>query len=62
LTIAKEKVEYISDEVAYAVTLDATDVKALKAQNIQEMDAVFVAIGEDFESLLLCTVPPGFEG
>lgn len=53
---SQEKVEYISDEVAYAVTLDATDVKALKAQNIQEMDAVVVAIGEDFESLLLCTV------
>lgn len=52
----QSKVEYISDEVAYAVSLDATDIKALKAQNIQEMDAVVVAIGEDFESLLLCTV------
>lgn len=51
-----EKVESIKDEVAYAVSLDATDIKALKAQNIEEMDAVVVAIGENFEGLLLCTV------
>lgn len=51
-----ENVEAIKDEVAYAVTLDATDVKALQAQNIEEMDAVVVAIGENFEGLLLCTV------
>jgi trk system potassium uptake protein len=50
------RVVEIKDEVAHAVMLDATDLKALKAQNIQDMDAVVVAIGEDFESLLLCTV------
>lgn len=52
----QEKVEYISDEVAYSVCLNATDIKALKSQNIQDMDAVVVAIGEDFEALLLTTV------
>ncbi|MEM9981264.1 MAG: TrkA family potassium uptake protein, partial [Bacteroidota bacterium] len=51
-----ENVENIKDEVAFAVTLDATDAKALKAQNIEDMDAVVVAIGEDFEALLLSTV------
>lgn len=50
------KVEDMRDEVAYAVSLDATDVKALRSQNVQDMDAVIVAIGEDFESMLLCTV------
>lgn len=50
------KVEDMRDEVAYAVCLDATDIKALRSQNVQEMDAVIVAIGEDFESMLLCTV------
>ncbi|MCH8330751.1 MAG: TrkA family potassium uptake protein, partial [Bacteroidetes bacterium] len=50
------RVEEQRDDVAYAVTLDATDMKALKAQNIDQMDAVVVAIGRDFESLLLTTV------
>lgn len=48
-------VESIKDYVSYAVTLDATDAKALKSQNIQEMDAVVVAIGENFQDLLLTT-------
>ena len=51
-----ERVDYISSEVTYAVALDATDKKALASQNIQEFDAVVIAIGEDFESLLLCAV------
>lgn len=56
IDIQLENVEHIKDDVAYAVALDATDAKALKAQNIEAMDAVVVAIGEDFESLLLTTV------
>jgi trk system potassium uptake protein TrkA len=51
-----ETVEMLKDDVAYAVALDSTDDKALKAQNIQDMDAIVVAIGEDFEALLLTTV------
>jgi len=49
-------IENIKDDVAYAVTLDSTDKKALAAQNIGEVEAVVVAIGEDFEALLLTTV------
>ncbi|MTI32410.1 potassium channel family protein [Xanthovirga aplysinae] len=51
-----DKVETIKDEVAYAVALDATDARLLKAQNVQEMDAVVVAIGENYEGLLLTAV------
>jgi trk system potassium uptake protein TrkA len=51
-----EKTKNIQDDIAYAVCMDATDIKALKGQNIQDSDAVVVAIGENFESLLLCTV------
>lgn len=51
-----EKIEEIKDEVAYAVAFDTTDSKSLRAQNIHEMDAVVVAIGEDFEAMLLTTV------
>jgi trk system potassium uptake protein len=51
-----DRIEAVKDEVAYSVALDSTDVKALLSQNIQEMDAVVVAIGENFEKLLLTTV------
>jgi len=50
------RVEAIKDDVAHAVCLDATDKKALVGQNIHEADAVVVAIGEDFECLLLASV------
>lgn len=52
----EEKIENIKDEVAFAVTLDATDVRALRAQNLGEMDAVVVAIGENFEATVLTAV------
>ena len=50
---AAEHVEAIADEVALAITLDGTDIKALKVQKIEAMDAVVVAIGDDFESTVL---------
>jgi len=50
-----ERVESLKDEVSHAVALDATDKKALLSQNIQDVDAVVVAIGENFQGLLLCT-------
>jgi trk system potassium uptake protein TrkA len=48
-------VEQIADSVANAVALDSTDRKALLSVDIQSFDAVVVAIGEDFEQLLLTT-------
>ena len=56
IDINEEKIQDIRDDVAYAVSFDATDMKVLKAQNIKDVDAVVVAIGENFEALLLCTV------
>lgn len=47
-------VEEVEEFVALAVTMDATDGKALESQNIHECDAVVVAIGANFEALLLC--------
>lgn len=46
-------IDRIKDDVAYAVQLDSTDKKALLSQGVQDMDAVVVAIGENFEALLL---------
>lgn len=47
-------VQDISDDVAYAVCLDATNKRALVGENIQDFDVVIVAIGNDFEARLLC--------
>jgi trk system potassium uptake protein len=51
-----EIIEDISEHVAIAVVLDATDKKALISQDINDFDAVVVAIGQDFEKVLLCSV------
>lgn len=52
----EEVIDSFSEQVAYAVALDATDKKALLTVNITDMDAVVVAIGQDMEQLLLTTV------
>lgn len=52
----EEKIEAIKDDVAFAVTLDTTDKKALISQNIAEVDAAVVAIGENFEATILTAV------
>lgn len=52
----EEKIESIKDDVAFAVTLDATDLRALNTQNLHEMDAAVVAIGENFEATILTCV------
>lgn len=51
-----DKVDALRDDVSHAVNLDSTDIKALLSQRIQDTDAVVVAIGENFEALLLTVV------
>lgn len=51
-----DKVDAIKDDVAYAVTLDSTDEKALVAQNIGDTHGVVLAIGHHFEAALLTAV------
>ncbi len=51
-----EKIENIKEDVALAVALDATDKKALQSQNIHNVDAAIVAIGDNFEAVVLATV------
>jgi trk system potassium uptake protein TrkA len=51
----KDRINSVKEDVTYSIVLDSTDINALKSQNIQEMDAVVVSIGEDFQSLLLTT-------
>ncbi len=54
IDINNEIIDSISDEVSYAVALDATDKKALISQDIKDFDAVVVSIGQNFEKRLLC--------
>jgi trk system potassium uptake protein TrkA len=54
IDINHEKIDQISDDVPYAVTLDATDKKALLSQDIKSFDVVIIAIGSNFEQRLLC--------
>lgn len=49
----EDHVNEIKDSVAYAVNLDSTNKKALMSQGLEDMDAVVVTIGENFEALLL---------
>ncbi|MGC9329067.1 MAG: potassium channel family protein [Candidatus Hinthialibacter sp.] len=49
-------VEEIKDRVTFAVALDSTNEKALKAQDIADVDAAVVCIGENFQANLLTTV------
>lgn len=52
----EEKVEEVADDIAIAVTLDSTDLKALRSQKLEEMDAAVVAIGDNFEATVLTTL------
>lgn len=54
--LSEEKIERIKDEVAFAVSLDSTDKKALISQDIEKIDAAVVAIGENFEAVVLTSV------
>lgn len=48
------KIDAINEDVAYAVALDATNKKALLSQDIEDYDAVVIAIGDNFEERIKC--------
>lgn len=50
-----ERIDMISEIVTHAVCLDSTDERAIKSMGLIEMDAVIVAIGENFESSITTT-------
>lgn len=51
----QEIIDEISDKVTHAVCMDSTDTRAMKGLGLEEMDAVIVAIGENFESSIMTT-------
>lgn len=51
----EQRVDHLRDKVSHVVCMDTTDIRALRKLGLRDMDAVIVAIGEDFESSLLTT-------
>jgi len=51
-----EIIEDIKDKVTYAVRLDSTDERALKTLGVENVDAVIVSIGTNFENTTLTSV------
>ncbi len=52
----KDRIQQISDYVANAIQLDATDEKALKSIGIENVDVAIVSIGEKMEDGILATM------
>ncbi|WP_414659166.1 potassium channel family protein [Acinetobacter courvalinii] len=52
----KRNVENLADRITHAVIADATDEHVLEELNIENCDAVVVAIGEDIEASILCVL------
>ncbi|MFE8071009.1 TrkA family potassium uptake protein [Marinobacteraceae bacterium S3BR75-40.1] len=54
--ISQQAVDRMSNELTYAVIADATNEQALKELNVENFDSIMVAIGENLEASLLCTL------
>lgn len=52
----KRNVEDIGDQLTHAVIADATDEHVLEELNVQNCDAVVVAIGENIEASIVCVL------
>lgn len=51
----EQRVDHLRDKVSYVVCMDTTDIRALQRLGLRDMDAVIVAIGENFQGSLLTT-------
>jgi len=51
----RDSVESIKEEVSAAIVLDSTDEEAMRAADIQDVDAAVVALGDNQEEAILIT-------
>jgi trk system potassium uptake protein len=51
----EEKVEMVKDSITHAITMDATDVHAVKTLPLKDCDVVLIAIGENFGASIMVT-------
>ncbi|WP_156291328.1 potassium channel family protein [Oceanobacillus salinisoli] len=56
IDVSEDKVKELSDYSSYAVTANATDENALKSLGIRNFDHAIVAIGENIQPSILCTL------
>ena len=56
IDLNKEKVEAVKDAVNIAMCLDSTDENAMKAAQVDDVDAAVIALGEAQEEAILTTV------
>lgn len=52
---SEDKVDAVKDKITHAITMDATDIHAVKNLPCKEADAVIIAIGEDFGASIMVT-------
>jgi trk system potassium uptake protein TrkA len=52
----EQQVNAVSDDLTQALIADVRDARALEEMGLKDFDAVIVAIGEDLESNILCTM------
>ena len=52
----RDLVEIIASDVTHAVALDVTDEAAVRSQNLHQAGTAVIAIGLDFEAIVLATV------
>ncbi len=53
MDLDRERIEALKDAVEVALIMDCTDGAAMKAQELDEMDAVIIALGDDFGETVL---------
>src|SRR5690606_38656757 len=51
----EDKVIHVKDSITHAITMDATDVQAVKTLPFRDVDVVIIAIGEDFGASIMTT-------
>jgi len=56
IDLNEDRVQDYSDITAQAVCVDATDVKALKAVGVENVDAAVVSVGNNIEASILITL------
>ncbi|HSJ69526.1 MAG TPA: TrkA family potassium uptake protein [Anditalea sp.] len=49
------KIDAVKEKITHAVTMNATDVQAIKTLPLSDVDVVVIAIGEDFGASIMAT-------
>ncbi|KEO72164.1 potassium channel family protein [Anditalea andensis] len=51
----ERKIETVKEKITHAITMNATDVHAIKTLPLKDVDVVVIAIGEDFGASIMST-------